>query len=171
MPKLSPAERAILIAQYRTLAALEDDPKAYERVIAILDRGYEAEYEEHIEGLSEPMTESECRDVRDILWIYFRIKCAKNKDALADPGGDRDAHGGLRLENYEPKFPGFDGNNQPRQLAYAKFLIEQGQFLEAAPIVNSHGFQPDYTNMLEMYRAWGSPTNLSQEEADDLLRA
>lgn len=169
MPKLSPAERAILIAQYRTLAAIEDDRDGYKAIITVLERGYESEYEEHIEGLSDPLPEEECRYVRDILWIYYLLKVAKNRDAVDDPGGDRDATGRLRFENLEPKFPGFDGNSEPARLGYAKFLIGQGQFVEHTPVANSHGMQPDYRAMIALHEAWGSPTKLTPEQAAELL--
>jgi uncharacterized protein YfbU (UPF0304 family) len=168
MAKLTPAERAILIGQYRILAALEKNPKGYEEIITILDRGYEAEYDEYL-GLSEPIPEERTNFVHRIMWLYYLLKLTKNKEAVDNPGGDRDPSGRLRLENFEPKFPGFDGNKDPELLAYANFLIKNGKYVEHNHYLNSHGSEPDYEAMLDLYASWGKPTEMTEAQADKLL--
>jgi uncharacterized protein YfbU (UPF0304 family) len=168
MTKLTPAERAILIGQYRILGALEGDPDSYEEVITVLDRGYEAEYDQYLSA-SKPMSKERTDFVRNIMWLYYLIKLAKNKEALDAPGGDRAPDGRLRLENFEPKFPGFDGNNDPELLGYANFLIKHGQYVEHNHYLNSHGREPDYEAMLDLWRSWGKPIDLTEAQADELL--
>lgn len=165
MSKLTPAERAILIGQYQILAAIEGDEEKYKDVIEVLSVGYELDYEEHVDGLSDPLYEDDCKFVRDILLLYYLMKLARNKDTA-----DVDAQGRRRFESVDPKFPGFDGNNQPRLLRYAKFLIEQqGQYPEHRHYLNSHGSQPDYESMIAKWEGWGRPTELTPAQVDELL--
>jgi uncharacterized protein len=170
MTKLSPAERAILINQFKILGAVQGEPGACKDTIDVLSYGYELDYDEHIDGLGEPLSKTECRFVHDILWIYYLIKLTKNQAAIGSAGGDRDEGGRLRLENMEPKFPGFDGNIQPGLLGYAKHLIEKdGKFVEHKHYLNSHGRQPDYREIIDRWRNWGAPVKMTAEQADELL--
>lgn len=170
MTKLSPAERAILINQYRIMGLIEGNEDAYKKPIRVLSSGYELEYEDHIDGLHDPMTEEECKFVYDILWLYYLLKLAKNADAVANSGGDRDSSGRLRLENFEPKFPGFDGNSEAKYLSYANFLIhEDGKFVEHKHYLNAHGGHKNYRKMLERWSELGDPTELTEDQADELL--
>jgi uncharacterized protein YfbU (UPF0304 family) len=170
MTKLSPVERAILINQFKIRGTIEGEPDAYQDTIDVLSNGYELEYDEHIDGFGEPLPEDECKYVQDILWIYYLMKLAKNKAAVDSPSGDRDEGGRLRLENFEPKFPGFDGNTEPKQLGYAKHLIEKdGKFIEHKHYLNSHGAQPDYRAMIELWKSWGAPADLTEAQTDELL--
>jgi uncharacterized protein YfbU (UPF0304 family) len=172
MTKLSPVERAILINQFKILGAVQGEADAYQHTIDVLSNGYELEYDDHIDGFGEPLPEEECQFVQNILWIYYLMKLAKNKTAVDNAGGDRDEGGRLRLENFEPKFPGFDGNDQPMHLGYAKHLIEKdGKFIEHKHYLNSHGSQPDYREMVELWQTWGSPSNLTEAQTDELLAA
>jgi len=168
MAKLTPAERAILIGQYRILAAIEEDPSAYDEVITILERGYEAEYDEHL-GLFEPIAKERTDFVHRIMRLYYLLKLTKNKEVVDTPGGDRDSSGRLRLENFEPKFPGFDGNKDPELLAYANFLIKNGKYVEHNHYLNSHGSEPDYEAMLDLWASWGKPNEMTEAQADELL--
>jgi len=170
MTKLSPIERALLINQFKILGAVEGDPNAYQNTIDVLSYGYELEYESHIDGLGEPLPESECKFVYDIFWLYYFMKVTRNKAAIDGAGGDRDETGRLRLENLEPKFPGFDANNQPKYFSYAKYLIERdNKFVEHKHYLNSHGAQPNYRKMLDLWKSWSSPIDLTETQVDELL--
>lgn len=169
MPKLTPAERAILIKQYEILEILRECK--FKEEIEALSSGYQTEYEDLIDGLGEHMASKDCKMVTDILWLYYLMKLAKNKAALENPGGDREPDGRLRMQKLEPAFPGFDGNNEGRKLSYAKYLIEgRGQFEENKEnYLNSHGSQPDYDGMLEVWKSWNSPVDLTEAQVDELL--
>ncbi|MBX8826950.1 YfbU family protein [Ochrobactrum sp. SFR4] len=170
MSKLSAAERAILINQYRIMGLIQGDENAYKNHIRVLSDGYELEYDDYIDGLHEPMHEDESKFVQDILWLYYLLKLAKNKEALENSGGDRDISGRLRFENFEPKFPGFDGNSEASYLSYANFLIhEEGKFNEHKHYLNAHGAHKNYHKMLEVWTSWGKPTDMTEAQADELL--
>ena len=62
---LTKAERAILIKQFQILASIEDDDDGYPIKIEVLSSGYEAEYEDVLDGLSEPLNKVDCKHVQD----------------------------------------------------------------------------------------------------------
>lgn len=159
---LSKAERAILINQFRVLEAVEGKPGAYEQEITILDRGYEGEYG-NLDGFGEALSEERCKFVRKILWLYYLMKLAKWKAA-----GNPAASSNNGVLDFDPKFPGFDGNKEVELLSYARFITEKrGEFPETK-VVNSHGFQPSYVKMLAKWKSWGAPHDLTVQQVAEL---
>lgn len=172
MSKLTPAERAILINQYEILQNSSGTPNRFQNHIEVLTNGYESEYENYIEGLREPLPEDRCDYVRDIMWLYYLLKAFKNADHIKNGTGPRDADGRLKLEELDPKFPGFDGNNEPELLAYANFIVKKAQeHQEHNHYLNSHGSQPDYDSMLDAWQELGKPTELTSEHVETIMEA
>jgi uncharacterized protein YfbU (UPF0304 family) len=71
MPKLTPAERAILIGQFKIIQAIYKDPNLQTNAIEALSSGYELEYAEYVDGLDEPLSEESCKFVQDILFYII----------------------------------------------------------------------------------------------------
>lgn len=169
--KLTPAERAILINQYSILAHLEGKPDAYKEEITAIRGGYDEDFAElvgYLEG--ETISEENRKLVRDVLWLYYLMKLTVNKAALEANTIKSDHTGRRKLEAVEPKFPGFDGNDGTGCLGFAEYLIfERDQFPEHRHQLNSHGGQPDYERMLDVWGTWGRPSTLTDGQVKELL--
>jgi uncharacterized protein YfbU (UPF0304 family) len=88
-----------------------------------------------------------------------------NKD-----GRNHDASGRLKLEEMEPKFPGFDRKDEIDLYNYANYLIKrEGQFPEHNHHLDSHGGHPNYHEMITTWEDWGKPNDLSDEQINKLL--
>lgn len=166
MNKLTKAERRILENQYRILGAIEGNEDAYKIEIEILSHGYERLYEEYILDNSDGISEADCKFVEEIMWIYYLLKLAKNKDKLPISGGRGD------MTKWEPIFPGFDGNNDSDKMAYARFITHEiGQYEEHKHYLNSHGSNPHYAAMILEWKSMGTPADLTVEQADRIIAA
>jgi hypothetical protein len=67
-------------------------------------------------------------------------------------------------------FPASTETINLKHLGYAKHLIEKdGKFVEHKHYLNSHGGQPDYREMIELWQSWGSPAKLTKTQTDELL--
>jgi len=141
--KLTDNERILLINQFLILEKLYPERSSeFEELRAIAEKGFELHYKELYHGLSNRgLSETECREVMDILDMYRALK--DSYDRLDDKSG---------IEEADVQFPGFDGNNVYEYLSYADFLIRvQGRWqevLDGRPNfeLNSH------SNNLEMLR-------------------
>lgn len=155
--KLTDQERIILINQNKILALLDEgNADGYRKVITVLERGLVTEYEEVL-YLEPPMSETDCREVLDILAMFNALHYSY--DRLEDKGG---------IDALKIRFVGFDGNNEGRQLGYARYLIEQDDrytHLVEGRDLDSHGpFMDEYRDMLERYKALGEPSLLTREQ-------
>jgi uncharacterized protein YfbU (UPF0304 family) len=147
--KLSPETRWILANQYRLLeqSASEGPRSEYRNAVTILEDGYELEYETLTQTFLKPTSEEECREVYDILDMYRDLRFAYEN--LGSTSG---------VEEAAVSFRGFDGNNEPKALLYARFLIKDlGKWEELAPALgfglNSQTPMLDrYRRMLEVWR-------------------
>ena len=159
--KLTDQERIILINQNRILALLDKtNADQYRKVITVLEKGLEAEYEGMY--LEDPMSEADCKEVLDILAMFNALHYSY--DSLEDKSG---------IEEAAVKFVGFDGQNEGRQLGYARYLIEQdnrythpveGEDLDShCPVID------DYREMLERYKALGEPHLLTREQLLEVI--
>ena len=117
--KLSRVERWTLANQYRILEALyPKEAKDHCEAREAIERGYELHYGEIAEFVyddQESMTESECREVLDTLSMFDALKRGM---ASATPRPN--------VESWRVEFAGFDGNNESKQLAYAKYFCQMG---------------------------------------------
>jgi uncharacterized protein YfbU (UPF0304 family) len=163
--KLTRTERWILSNQYRILAKL--DPKDWERYARAedaLNSGYELEYD----GLAKHVYEDtlpteECVEVINILEMHRMLKYGL--DRLEDKTG---------IDAQAITFHGFDGNNETKQLAYARFVCAKGtgryEELDRGDDFNSHSpTLPRYRSMLERWRASADKYQLSKPDIVRIL--
>jgi uncharacterized protein len=160
-------DRLILSNQFKILAALyPDDAQYFERAREVFESGYEqlyAWYSEHIN--SEIMSEDESHEVFDILNMYQDLQYSFEK--LSDKAGIN--ADGIR-------FPGFDGNNEGKQIGLLRFLVEQEKKYEyinhSSDNLNSHMPTLDiYRRMLAPWRALDRRTPFGKDDIIKILSA
>lgn len=159
--KLDKFQRAVLINQFETLARLDNSSGGYKKIIDALERGYELDIDAQLFEFYGDLSEQQCHFVRDIMWLYYLMKLAKNstKDLSRED-----------MSKLDPKFPGFDGNAGDGLLGYADYITQTlGEYPEHKHYLNSHGAHPNYDAMLGLWRKWGKPTTLTSAQADELL--
>jgi len=165
-PGLSDRDRLMLVNQFSILKAIEKT-KDYDEVIQVLREGYEIFYREGLLGLHDPVSDSDCRFVLDVLSLYRAIELYKeqtpsDKDARKAPW----AH-----------FLGFDGNNESGYMSFARFLIktqrkfqEQLVYEKVTDEYNSHA--PTLSMYREMLTRWTEmrrPLHLTKESVRKIL--
>ena len=112
-------ERAILANQYRIFEFL--DPKqsdSYKWVREVLECGYELEYEQIFQEVYDDdnaLTKEECSEVVNIMAMFEALN--RSYDTLKDKSG---------IEKALIDFTGFDGNNESKQMAFARFFCTAG---------------------------------------------
>ncbi len=159
-PKLSPVERRLLLNQLKLMAStlnIDNDAAGYSRLATIVEEGYEQEYGSLFTGFDEAVSVEECRFVIDVLEMYSQLQYGF--DAAADKNG---------LKASDVAFPGFDGNNACRWLAYAQFLRKDGRWQNlrvGSDDLNSHGSGDHlYPEMRGRFKALRRTYELSIEE-------
>jgi uncharacterized protein YfbU (UPF0304 family) len=161
--KLTRVERWMLANQCRILEALnpeEADVWAGRR--EALENGYELDYEwiaQDVYKDDDTLTADECREVITILEMHRHMKWSFAK--LPDK---------TRTTARLVAFGGFDGNNETKQMVYAKYLRDQGKWkeLELGDDFNSH--QPMLETSRLMVNAWEASADKHNLSADDLDR-
>lgn len=144
-------ERLILVNQYKIMQKLtenENEKKEYDNLINALKSGFAIHYQDCFNYMGEDdMTIEECQEVLDILEMYRGIiysyqAILRDKTATS-------------LKPCDVMFPGFDGNNEFKQLSYVRYFIEdldrysEIQELDHTDNFNSHGqMLSKYRNML-----------------------
>lgn len=157
--KLSLTERLFLSNQYRVLEKLyPEEADTYSRFQKVLEHGFEMHYQEMFQNLDEEtFTREQSKEVLDILSMYQEMNDCFDK--LDDQSG---------IDASLLKFRGFDGNNEPEQLSYARFYVEdQGHFSRLGiNELNSHSMVLGmYRRMLGEYRKVQHSVN-----KDDVIR-
>lgn len=159
--QLTKKERLGFIYQLRILEALypnQADEYAKHRIA--LEEGYALQYSWMTEYLYDELSEDDCREVINILDMYRVITFGLTKLPEND-----------EIRNHHlAKFPGFDGNNETHQMAYARyFIIDLDRFSELRqdeyPYFNSHCPMLDtYRRMLERWETLRDKFKLSRED-------
>lgn len=142
--ELSIAERQIMINQFCIMQMLDpNNSKEYENKITALQYGYEIHYPEVCDLMNDdPMTIEDCREVLDILEMYRCLIFSNNNLA---------ANHILVFKADDIKFPGFDGNEETKQYAYADYFINQlDRYSEIKAQTN--GYLNSHCNTLSSYR-------------------
>lgn len=167
--ELSRTERWMLANQYRILEALyPDEADAFAEAREALESGYELHYRwlaERIYDAPDTMTAEECTEVVDILDMHRALK--RSYEALSDKSG---------IEEYAIQFHGFDGNNETKQLAYARFFcnLDGGRFteLDRGDDFNSHMPSLDtYRRMLAEWKRLDKSHELSRDQIVKITEA
>lgn len=141
--ELSKKERLILFNQYEILKKINpDEEKYYEINQEILQNGFAYDYNELASFIYDETPCSVSKFVYEVLQMYRCIRDSYNK---------YDAKDKKEFEKLDPKFQGFDGNEEPEYYSYACFVLEKlGKYEESYEDgkieINSH------CNMVEEYK-------------------
>lgn len=161
--KLTKTERLILANQYQILEVLgAKEAERYRNHRMALERGYALHFTDAFENISDEMSEEECTFVLDVLSMYRALHASHEK--LKDK---------TDIDASSAQFLGFDGNNEPRHLAYCHYFCEHlGNFSELCPIPNSHRQMLDiYRRTLRAWEAMGRPHELTKDQIGELQMA
>ncbi len=164
MPLLTGAERLILSNQYRILEALyPKEAKGIAHTREAIENGFELEYRaatQHVNDGDDIMAAEECREVIDILEMFSVLKrCYKS---LPDKSG---------IDEAATHFEGFDGNNETKQVAYARHFCGDGDRfsdLDRGDNFNSHF--PTLEPYRRMVAEWEKSPKKHQLSKEDLIR-
>jgi uncharacterized protein len=154
--KLTNAEKLILHNQYEILALLRPSLAAeYERLDECLYSGYEEDFEQLIPTFEESQSPVIYNQVRTILEMF------RSLTPNAGSGIPAQVH-----------FAGFDGNEEGKYYAYARFLlIDRGLWPESTSNdLNTH--TPVLQDYLEMINAWEyavDKNNLQPSEVEAIV--
>lgn len=168
--QLSRVERWILHNQCKILEALDSGNKEqYKELQEALEWGYSWHYDEYCPVCrnEDMMSEEECREVVAILELHRRLKWLY--DALPD-SEKKD------IDPYEIAFHGFDGNEETKQMAYAKWFcnrrLKQYEELQRPEGFNSHApVLRRYRAMLREWEKLGKKLQLTKEEIMRIVAA
>jgi uncharacterized protein YfbU (UPF0304 family) len=167
--ELTKKERVFLLNQYRILAKLyPEDETHYKELIEILNHGFQIFYSMVDEWISEDMPKDEGVFVIEILDIYRAIE-----DLKRTISSDK-----ISKHTYS-YFHGFDGNQEPEYMGFARFLInEQGKFAEQQQYLrindglNSHAPMIDkYKRMVKKWKELGEGYKFTEAQALHILDA
>jgi len=166
--ELSKKERLSLINQFLILEKLyPGEASYYEQHRIALQHGFQLHYGWILENVWDDLSEKECRKVLDALDLYRGIVSSFN--ALPEKDG---------LSESTVRFPGFDGNNEPHYLAYARyFIVDLDRYEELIrgqeyPGFNSHcPMLETYGRMTLLWSSWHRPYNMSAAQIRTLLEA
>lgn len=148
--ELSKKERLILFNQYEILKKLNpDEEKYYEINQEILQNGFAYDYNELASFICDETPCSVSKFVYDVLQMYRCIR-----DSYYNYN-EKDKE---EFKKLDPKFQGFDGNEEPEYYSYACFLLEKlGKFEESYEngkiSTNSHSNKvKEYEEMLGKWK-------------------
>lgn len=162
--KLSTKDRAMFIYLLKVLKNQGDQDYDYDNMIKALQYGFEYHYSDVFDCLfDEVLSYDGCREVLDILEMYRGIIYSfinlKREGKLKT------------LTESDVRFPGFDGNNEAKQMSYADYFIKDlGRYDEIEKI--SQGYYNSHSPKLAKYKAmlvkWRSLDNRYQMEEQQI---
>ena len=166
--RLSRIERWVLANQYRILEALyPDDAEHYKQAREVLEEGYEAHYGDIYTSLvrgENTLSGALCDEVQQILQMYWVLQ--RTYESLPDI--EKDGIDATKLT-----FPGFDGNNETKLMAYARwYCIDCGNFagLRYDDRFNSHRVKlGDYQQMLARWNALSDEGVVTREQIIEVI--
>jgi uncharacterized protein YfbU (UPF0304 family) len=162
---LTRTERWIISNQFHILEILSPkEAQHFANGREALECGYELEYEELCQNIykeGDTLSNEACEEVINILDMFDNLK--RCFDALPPKSG---------IEEGRVKFPGFDGNHETKQMAYARYFCDgrtpRFTDLPRANNFNSHMQSlPRYRSMLH---EWERSTDKNNLTKDDILR-
>jgi uncharacterized protein YfbU (UPF0304 family) len=158
---LSRTERWMLSNQYRILEALyPDEARDYAHIRDSIESGYELEYGQAPAYIYERgLSEEECREVKDIMAMFSSLKASFN--SVKDKSG---------IDESRLNFPGFSGNDETMQMAYAQYLYEGGSFRDLGPGGDFNSHLPALSGYCKMLAAWKTSENEYALSKDDIIR-
>lgn len=167
--KLTTKDRAMFIYLLKILKNQGDQDYDYENMIKALQYGYEYHYSDVFDCLfDEELSTNGCREVLDILEMYrgiiYSFNYLKREGKLKT------------LTENDVRFPGFDGNNETKQMSYTDYFIRDlGRYDEIEAL--SHGYYNShspklgkYRSMLEKWESWGNRYQMEEQQIEELLK-
>jgi uncharacterized protein YfbU (UPF0304 family) len=166
--KLSRTERWILSNQFYILEKLSSDPndaEFYKRAQNVINNGYELHYgwiSQHIYDEPHIMSEEECKEVIDILTMFDALKQSYN--GLTDK---------TSINEHRMKFQGFSGNDETKQMGYARFFCIEDDHPRFADLNQGDNFNSHFP-ALERYRRMLTEWEISSDKysltKEDIIR-
>lgn len=160
---LSESERIILSNQYKILEQLyPDEAETHKKNREIIDNGYTLNYKEVSPLIDGELSNRECNEVLEILAmhsvLHFSYQGLDDKEGITI------------------RFSGFDGNKETKQMAYARFYINELQeYTELIEIVQSPDFNSHcptlqlYRLMLDEWEKCTDKNNLTRDEINRII--
>ncbi|MEW5884044.1 MAG: YfbU family protein [Armatimonadota bacterium] len=143
--RLTRKDRWIISNQLRILEMLTEDEYDKENLTharEAIEHGYELEYDWSIQYIYEDaMTVQECTEVLDILEMFETLE--RSFEQLEDKRGVEKFDG-------EHRFAGWDGNNEGKQLSYARHFCEGRSRFES---LGERAWMNSHMPTLSRYRA------------------
>lgn len=156
---LNVKERLNYYLLLQILRKLSDDTETvyFDKQIEVLTNGYALHYDE-LFGLicGDEVSVTECKEVLDILEMYSSIIRSYNK---------------LNKSAFDYAciaFPGFDGNTETKQLAYANFFIYTLNRYEEIQTNLRSGDLNSHESFLDIYRAMLAKWNEMKDSGVDV---
>ncbi len=104
------------------------------------------------------MSEDDCTEVHDILQMFSNLKYAYEQ--LSEKP---------EVDAWQIEFEGFDSNDELGQLAYARYLCEDGEHYEGLHVRNSHFPTLDrYRRQLEVWKSANNRLHLTKGEIEQI---
>lgn len=156
---LSIKDRLFLRNQYRILHELYPEEKDYyAKASEVLELGFELEYDMLTQNIDrDVLTFQECEEVIDILDMFNVLRILYSR--LEDKSG---------IDEYKVKFSGFDGNQEVKQLSYARYLKKDGRFTDLENIDSNSHF-PVLAIYRRMVTEWNRSDNKYELSKDDII--
>lgn len=166
--KLSKIERFMISNQLKILEKLyPEEASGYAEQRKAVEEGYTFNYNSMVDHIYDEMPLEDCKEVLDILQMFSTITFSY--EDLEDKTG---------IEEQHIRFNGFDGNNEPKQMSYARyFIVDLDRYHELRygndyPSFNSHMRSLDnYRRMLTVWKEIADPYRLSKESIIKILEA
>lgn len=167
---LSTKDRALFIYLLKILKNQGDQDYDYDNMIKALQYGYEYHYGDVFDCLfDEELSAADCREVLDILEMYRGIIYSFNNLKI---------EGKLKtLTENDVRFPGFDGNNETKQMSYVDYFINDlGRYDEIEELsrgyYNSHSPKmAKYKAMLKIWRSLNNRYQMEERQIQELLNS
>ena len=110
-------ERLFLANQYLILSKLDkDNAEDYKRMVEVVEQGYEYDLNLILESTKHVFPDDKCRLTLNILQMYF--------DIISSYEELKRNNNKIDLKENDIRFPGFDGNEEPEYLCYARFVLK-----------------------------------------------
>lgn len=166
--KLEDKDRALFIYLFKILKNQGDDEYDYDNMIKALQYGFCLHYKDVFDCLfDEELSEEECKEVLDILEMYRGITYSYINLKNQDKEGE--------LTDEMISFPGFDGNNETKQLSYVHYFLDDlGRYEEIKKYSNGYydSHYPKLGEYRRKYKRWQEFTNkykMTEMEILDIL--
>ena len=167
MMQLSLKDRLILSNQFKILQLLDPKNKQdYEESIAIVEKGFQQDYDRLVEWMYEELPEHISKEVYSILELYRTITFAYERLTSEEQA---------RIPSDKLKFRGFDGNNEVQHRSYCLFLLKDRDLYKElhhnTDYNTHHPILGKYRMMLEQWNSIGEKRELNVQEIEQILTA